>query len=264
MKNNKKNKILIEPMKPIKSAAKSASKKKKKKFYAVRKGVAPGIYSKYAECLEQVRGFSRAEYKGFATMEEAQKYIDQGKKHDVVRETVPADALHVYTDGSLEPRTNRKGAGMYAKLPDGKEIRMYAEMTYDFADEADPQINFDMDRGKIKSSSSMAELFAVFLSIKRLTAAGYKKLVIHADNDGVRNWYTGAWETRQPAIRYLTGAIKLFARDCEYFSIAAVDGHSGDLGNDEADRLAGIASSGDGDRSLYGVLQFSEKCMEMI
>ena len=42
-----------------------------KKYYAVRKGFKPGIYTTWEECKKNVDGFSGAEYKGFMTREEA-------------------------------------------------------------------------------------------------------------------------------------------------------------------------------------------------
>lgn len=243
--------------KPFKAAAKG----KKKNFYAVRKGVKPGIYLTYAECQKHIKGFSRAEFKGFATKLEAEKYIAEGKAQDDIRESVPIDAIHVYTDGSLLPETGVMGAGMYAVMPNGQEARMFARLTSDLANDADKHLKTDMDRGTITPSSSMAELFAVWLSIKRLRGIGYNKIIIHADNDGVRNWFTGTWAAKKPAIKYLTEAIKREAGQCQYFSIAAVDGHSGDVGNEEADRLAGIGSSGGQDmedRGMQGVIQFSK------
>lgn len=47
----------------------------KKKFYAVKVGKIPGIYSTWDECQLQVDGVSGAKYQGFLTLEEAEKYI---------------------------------------------------------------------------------------------------------------------------------------------------------------------------------------------
>lgn len=243
---------------PFKAAAKG-KKKKKKNFYAVRKGVKPGIYTTYEECQKYIKGFSRAEFKGFATKLEAEKYIADGKVQDNVRESVPSDALHVYTDGSLNTNGCWMGIGMYTVLPDGRKARMYSSMCQEFLDEADPAISDGIDDDTIIPSSSLTELFAVFLSVKRLLALGYKKIIIHADNDGVRNWYTGTWAAKKPGIKLLVGAIKHVASECEYFSIAAVDGHSGDVGNDAADRLARMASSGGSEKSDWGKIYFSDK-----
>ena len=46
----------------------------KKKFYAVKVGKVPGIYSTWSECEEQVKGFPSASYKSFATLSEAENF----------------------------------------------------------------------------------------------------------------------------------------------------------------------------------------------
>ena len=48
-------------------------------FYAVLKGRNPGIYTKYADVLRQVKGYSGCQYKGFQTKAEAEKYMKTGR-----------------------------------------------------------------------------------------------------------------------------------------------------------------------------------------
>ena len=48
---------------------------RKKRWYAVRKGFRPGIYSSWAECEKIVRGYSGAEFRGFRTLVEAKDYM---------------------------------------------------------------------------------------------------------------------------------------------------------------------------------------------
>lgn len=45
--------------------------KRKKPFYVVFRGVKPGIYTVWANCLKQVDGFPNNKFKGYATLEEA-------------------------------------------------------------------------------------------------------------------------------------------------------------------------------------------------
>ncbi|KAF3924156.1 hypothetical protein AA313_de0206946 [Arthrobotrys entomopaga] len=45
------------------------------KFYAVRTGFTPGIYKTYSDCLAQVTGFKKAEFKSFTTQQEAELYL---------------------------------------------------------------------------------------------------------------------------------------------------------------------------------------------
>lgn len=47
----------------------------KKKYYAVKRGLTPGIYDSWSECEANVKGFPKAEYKGFATLDEAKEYM---------------------------------------------------------------------------------------------------------------------------------------------------------------------------------------------
>ncbi len=47
----------------------------KKNFYAVKVGMTPGIYKTWAECEANVKGYPKANYKGFATLEEAKEYM---------------------------------------------------------------------------------------------------------------------------------------------------------------------------------------------
>lgn len=57
------------------------------KFYAVRTGKSPGIYHTWAECLDQVRGFPRAIFKSFATLSDAEKFVNN--EGDARPSTVP-------------------------------------------------------------------------------------------------------------------------------------------------------------------------------
>lgn len=50
----------------------------KSKFYTVRKGHTPGVYTTWAECQEQVKGFSGAEFKSFGTRALAEQALTEG------------------------------------------------------------------------------------------------------------------------------------------------------------------------------------------
>ena len=51
----------------------------KKKYYCVINGRTPGIYTNWEDCKAQVNGFKGAKYKGFATIEQAQQYIQENE-----------------------------------------------------------------------------------------------------------------------------------------------------------------------------------------
>jgi hypothetical protein len=47
-------------------------------FYAVRRGYRPGIYLTWPECQHQVYGFSRAQFKCFASLQKAERFMEFG------------------------------------------------------------------------------------------------------------------------------------------------------------------------------------------
>lgn len=47
------------------------------KFYAVKKGIEPGIYTRWIDCEAQIKGFSSPVFKGFNDEEEAKKWLTQ-------------------------------------------------------------------------------------------------------------------------------------------------------------------------------------------
>lgn len=73
------------------------------KFYAVRKGKVPGIYTTWPETQEQTQGFSGAEYKSFKTKDEAEDYLGVNKKDTTSIQNISTDEqVFAYVDGSFE------------------------------------------------------------------------------------------------------------------------------------------------------------------
>lgn len=50
------------------------------KYYAVVKGIKPGVYNSWPECEAQVKGFPGASYKGFTSEKDAQAYYEDNTK----------------------------------------------------------------------------------------------------------------------------------------------------------------------------------------
>ena len=97
----------------------------KQKFYAVRVGKIPGVYQIWSQAEEQVKGFSGAEYKSFATEEEAIRYISAEKTHE--SDNSDDEALDVNKKIKLEVESLQNGEviafvdGSYSLDADGKE-----------------------------------------------------------------------------------------------------------------------------------------------
>jgi hypothetical protein len=50
-----------------------------RKYYVVRRGYVTGLFTSWAECESQVKGFSNAEFKSFKVREEAVRYLGLGR-----------------------------------------------------------------------------------------------------------------------------------------------------------------------------------------
>lgn len=91
-----------------------------KKFYAVKIGKTPGVYETWAECQNQINGFSGAVYKGFATKEEALAFV--GDKGSGKQESLVNTQAVAYVDGSYDSTTNAFSYGMVL-FYDGQEMQ---------------------------------------------------------------------------------------------------------------------------------------------
>ena len=92
------------------------------KFYAVRKGRKPGIYSTWSECEAQVKGFPQAEYKSFRQRADAESYL-QGNEVSNSKKKSPSSAVQsgwkdpdilLFTDGGSRNHGNHAGDHVHA------------------------------------------------------------------------------------------------------------------------------------------------------
>ena len=186
------------------------------KYYAVKKGRNPGIYTSWDSCLKEVKGFSGAVYKSFKTKEDAINFMeDTEKKIEVDKDTVIA-----YVDGSFNLPEKIYGAGVVL-IKDGNEEcfkKSYSDSFYTHRNVA----------GEVKASE-----LAINLAIEK----GYKKIIIYHDYQGIKSWADGEWKTNNE----LTKSYKTFIdrkREEIQIGFVKVKGHSNDKYNDLADKLA--------------------------
>ena len=92
------------------------------KFYAVRKGRKPGIYSTWSECEAQVKGFPQAEYKSFRQRADAESYL-QGNEVSNPQKKASSSAVQsgwkdpdilLFTDGGSRNHGNHAGDHVHA------------------------------------------------------------------------------------------------------------------------------------------------------
>ncbi|KHO36218.1 RNase H [Clostridium tetani] len=195
------------------------------KFYAVKKGVKPGIYTTWKECQENVNGVSGAIYKGFSTEEEAKRFMEM-KNSNIDKDKNVSDIFCkseavAYVDGSYENTKKQYSYGV---------VMFYNGCEEHFAEKFS---NSDMVSMRNVAGEIEGEKRAMQFCIDK----GIKSLDIIYDYEGIEKWCTGVWQAKKPGTQayklYYDEAIKLV-----HINFIKVKGHSGDKYNDLADSLA--------------------------
>ena len=203
------------------------------KFYAVKVGRTPGIYTTWDDCKKQVDGFPSASYKSFKTANEAAEFLGfvQNNSHnDEKQESADIDEkidsmseneAIAYVDGSYNIATGDFGSGVVF-IHNGQLEKIYKG----FRDE-----NLSAMRnvaGEIKASE-----IAISYAIEK----GLKSIEIYHDYEGIAKWCTGEWKANK------AGTIKyqqfyLEAKKLINIFFIKVKAHPSNKYNDMADELA--------------------------
>lgn len=188
------------------------------KFYAVKEGRNTGIFESWDECKKQVDGYSGAKYKSFKSMEEAQEYIEGGKKAYVSDE----NEITAYVDGSYNIATKEFSYGVVI-LKENEVLTKF---------------NGRMDDESLATMRNVAgEIKGAEAAMRYALDNGYKSIVIYHDYEGIARWCLGEWKANKEG----TKAYKAYfdsIKDSINIRFVKVKGHSNDKYNDMADMLA--------------------------
>lgn len=194
------------------------------KYYAVRKGRKPGIYTDWETCKKQVHGFGDAQYKSFKTLDEANSYLKGS-----VGKVIQSDDNFAYVDGSYDASTGMYGFGGFLRY------------------KKDGVVKFEVFRGSGKNSELAAmrnvggEIKACEAAVRTAINLGLKELKVYYDYAGIANWAIDAWDCNKNATQayknYMQNAMRRIS-----IQFCKVIGHTGVLGNEIADDLAKEAS----------------------
>ena len=222
--------------------------KKTKKYYAVAVGRKPGIYEKWfgqdgAEI--QVRGFPKARFKGFASLDEAKAFlkaparIRKGSKPET--ETPKAKATRnrhpksprivMYTDGGC---INNPGPGGYgAVIIDGKQRK-------------------ELSGGFRRTTNNRMELMACIVGLGCLKAAS--AVTLYSDSkyvvDGITKGWAERWRSNNwmrtktdPAVNPDLWGRLLDLCEKHTVTFVWVKGHAGNPENERCDQLCTAEAS---------------------
>lgn len=211
-----------------------------KKFYAVKNGRQSGIFTTWADCERQVKGYGGAVYKSFPTETEAkaflglgqsiEAYLSQGeglcvpsqsKEHKWENPSYGPEVVVAYIDGSFDKGLGAVGAG-------GILFYQGQEERFSFGTKDPAYREFWNVSG---------ELLAAMHVMQYALDRGASECALFYDYMGIEMWATGAWKRNNPLTKsYAQFAHKVMATvNIHFHKVAA---HTGVIYNEVADQLA--------------------------
>lgn len=202
----------------------------KKKYYAVKKGTNPGIYLTWDECKEQVSGFSGAEYRGFATEEEAKAYLGVEEESSKLKYN---EAI-AYVDGSYNKETKVYGSGIVF-LSEG-ECKEFSKS--------------GNDKDMLDMWNVAGEVCAAMDAVRYAIENDFSSITIYYDYNGIEGFVDGCilngkrtkiWKAEKEGAK----EYKKFMLDAKGkidIHFVKVSAHTGNKYNEKADELANKAT----------------------
>ncbi|MDD3653608.1 MAG: ribonuclease H family protein [Desulfotomaculaceae bacterium] len=193
------------------------------KYYAVKQGRKTGIFKSWSECREQVDNYKNANFKGFATLEEAQRYLELEDNFNVlpVAEKGKTDrGLIAYVDGSFSVNQRMYSYGCVLLSGETKIISGVGN---------NPAI--------LSMRNVAGELLGAMEAIKWAVKNKYDSIVIYHDYQGIAKWATGEWEAKKEGTKSYVKFINKYKKLIN-IQFIKVEGHTGDTYNEQADQIA--------------------------
>lgn len=189
-----------------------------KKYYAVRRGAAIGIFEDWETCKTSVNGFPGAEYKSFPTKAQAEQYLSGVAETDSFSD---AAEVYAYVDGSFNAALGVYGYGCVICTPDGR-----TELS---GQGSDPDA--------VSARNVAGELLGTMQAVRWAIQNGYPTITVFHDYTGIARWFYGDWKAESPVakayLKYMLGC-----KEKIRISFQKVAAHTGVELNERADILA--------------------------
>ena len=152
-----------------------------KKFYAVKRGRKTGLYTVWAECAAQVKGFQGAVYKGFMTEEEARAWLGSADARteqprasaEMAAPSAPDADYIIHTDGSC--LRNPGGAGGWAAVIETAATGAVEEKS----------------GGAPETTNNRMELTAALMALSAVPEGA--RVALYTDSQYLKNAFTKFW-----------------------------------------------------------------------
>ena len=152
-----------------------------KKFYAVKRGRKTGLYTVWAECAAQVKGFQGAVYKGFMTEDEARAWLGGADARteqpraaaEMAAPSAPDADYIIYTDGSC--LRNPGGAGGWAAVIETAATGAVEEKS----------------GGAPETTNNRMELTAALMALSAVPEGA--RVALYTDSQYLKNAFTKFW-----------------------------------------------------------------------
>lgn len=192
------------------------------KFYAVKKGLNPGIYNSWDEAKKEVIGYKGAIYKSFKTIEEAKAFMKDMPSEEKKVDIDEGEAI-CYVDGSYLEK-------------DGKKSFSYGYIIIFDDEEYIGSCRYN-DKRYIQFRNVAGEVIGTIMAIKKAIDLGVKKIFIHHDYSGIRHWALKEWKTNNELTMKYRDFFNTIEDKIEVVFIK-VEAHTGVELNERVDKLA--------------------------
>lgn len=216
-----------------------------KKYYAVRIGKTPGIYTSWSECKAQVDGFPCAAFKSFQTREAAQSFIEQGAAGEVAKQgsvkgtRTKTDIKRVEnTKSAMNAESTKSAAYAYVDGSYSKEQKRYAYGCVIIYRNKKTELKGADGNIEYASMRNVAgEIMGSMKAIEWAIANDVERIDIYHDYEGIAKWANGDWKAnKQGTIEYREFVRK--SREKISIRFIKVAAHTGVELNERADALA--------------------------
>lgn len=198
------------------------------KYYAVRVGKKPGIYTTWEKCKAQVHRYPGAVFKSFATKPEAEDFMENKKPQKTQKNKNTEKSvlnnhtiIEAYTDGSYDANTGNYSYGVVIISPDGEK---YLSKRFAGSEAAE-------------SRNVAGEIAGAEATMRYCLDNKIRSVTIYYDYEGVEKWCTGEWKTNKTLTREYKSFYDSIKNRLDV-KFVKVKGHSGNHYNDMADYLA--------------------------